>query len=156
MTTGIDEFIKSPQSQEFWLRRFIAVLIDYAILFFHIYVISAVAWSVAIWGFIPWFASGALVLVYSALFEAELGYTIGKRVMGLEVVPVDGRPMDFPRAMVRNVSKLHPVFLLIDVLLGLFMESKPNMRYLDTMTQCEVVDSAVAAQRRKEGTVPAR
>ena len=154
MTTGIDGILQSPAAQEFWLRRLIAVIIDYAILFFPIYVISAVAFTAAIWGFVPWFVTGAIVIAYTAMFESELGYTVGKRVMALEVVPLDGRPIDFPRAAVRNVSKVHPVFLLIDVLLGLFMEGKPNMRYLDTTTRCEVVDTSVAGQRRAAGQVP--
>ena len=154
MTAGIDSIMQSPAAQEFWLRRLIAVIIDYAILFFPIYVISALAFTAAIWGFVPWFVTGAIVIAYTALFESELGYTVGKRVMALEVVPLDGRPIDFPRAAVRNVSKVHPVFLLIDVLLGLFMEGKPNMRYLDTTTLCEVVDTSVAAQRRAAGQVP--
>jgi hypothetical protein len=154
MTTGIDGILQSPAAQEFWLRRLIAVIIDYAILFFPIYVISAVAFTATIWGFLPWFVTGAIVIAYTALFESELGYTVGKRVMALEVVPLDGRPIDFPRAAVRNVSKVHPVFLLIDVLLGLFMENRPNMRYLDTTTRCEVVDTNVAQQRRAAGLAP--
>jgi hypothetical protein len=154
MTAGIDSIMQSPAAQEFWLRRLIAVIIDYAILFFPIYVISAVAFTATIWGFLPWFVTGAIVIAYTALFESELGYTVGKRVMALEVVPLDGRPIDFPRAAVRNVSKVHPVFLLIDVLLGLFMENKPNMRYLDTTTRCEVVDTSVAQQRRAAGQAP--
>jgi len=154
MTTGIDGIMQSPAAQEFWLRRLIAVVIDYALVFFPIYVISSVLWMSPIWGFIPGFVTGAIVILYTATFESELGYTVGKRVMALEVVPLDGRPIDFPRAAVRNVSKVHPVFLLIDVLLGLFMEDKPNMRFLDTTVRCEVVDTAVAQQRRATGQAP--
>jgi len=154
MTTGIDQIMQSPTAQEFWLRRLIAVIIDYAIVFFPIYAIGAVAWAAPIWAFAPSLVAGALMVLMSALFEAELGYTIGKRIMGLEVVSLDMRPYDMERALVRNISKVHPAFLVIDLLLGLLMEKRPNMRFLDTSTQCEVVDAEVAALRRREGWTP--
>jgi uncharacterized RDD family membrane protein YckC len=154
MTTGIDQIMRSPAAQEFWLRRLIAVIIDYAIVFFPIYAIGAVAWAAPVWAFAPSLVAGALMVLMSALFEAELGYTIGKRIMGLEVVSLEMRPYDMERALVRNISKVHPAFLLIDLLLGLLMERRPNMRFLDTSTQCEVVDAEVAALRRREGWTP--
>jgi len=154
MTTGIDQIMESPAAQEFWLRRLIAVIIDYAIVFFPIYAMVAVAWAVPIWAFAPSLATGGLMVLMSSLFEAELGYTIGKRIMGLEVVSLDMRPYDMERALVRNISKVHPALLFIDLLLGLFMERRPNMRFLDTSTQCEVVDTEVADLRRREGWTP--
>lgn len=154
LTTGIDQIMQSPAAQEFWLRRLIAVVIDYAIVFFPIYAIGAVAWAAPVWALAPSLASGALIVLMSAVFEAELGYTIGKRIMGLEVVSLDMRPYDMERALVRNISKVHGALLLIDLLLGLLMEKRPNMRFLDTSTQCEVVDTEVAALRRKEGWTP--
>jgi len=77
--------------------------------------------------------------------------------MGLEVVSLDMRPYDMERALVRNISKVHPALLFIDLLLGLFMERRPNMRFLDTSTQCEVVDTEVAdLRRRRDGRRPRR
>lgn len=154
MTTGIDQVMQSPAAQEFWLRRLIAVIIDYAIVFFPIYAIGAVAWASPIYAFAPSLVAGGLMVLMSSLFEAELGYSVGKRIMGLEVVSLDMRPYNMERALVRNISKVHPALLLIDVLLGLFMEKRPNMRFLDTSTQCEVVDAEVAALRRREGWTP--
>lgn len=154
MTTGIDELMRSPAAQEFWLRRLIATIVDYAILFFPIYSVGAIAWALPMWSVAPWLVGGALVVVYSAVFEAELGYTIGKRLMNLEVVPLDMRPYDIRRAIVRNLSKIYPGVLLLDVVLAFLMENRPNMRYLDATTQCEVVDTTVAAQRRKAGLAP--
>ena len=92
MTTALDEVLDNRAAQEFWARRFIAIIIDYIILWLPITAITLIAWKVSIFGQGTWLISGALVLRYSAFFESEFGYTIGKRVMNLEVVSSTAGP----------------------------------------------------------------
>ncbi len=154
MSSALDEVLDNKQAQEFWLRRFIAVIVDALIIFVPITVMVNVAWSIGFTGQVSWLISGGLLLVYTALFEAELGYTIGKRVMDLEVVSLDPRPYDMKRALVRNITKIHGILLLIDLLMGMMAENKVNMRYLDTVVSAEVVDTKVAEWRRAHGMAP--
>lgn len=154
MSSALDEVLDNKQAQEFWLRRFIAVFIDALIIFVPITVMVNIAWAVGFTGQVSWLISGGLLLVYTALFESELGYTIGKRVMDLEVVSLDPRPYDIKRALIRNITKVHGIFLIIDLLLGMLAEDKVNMRYMDTVAATEVVDTQVAEWRRAHGLAP--
>lgn len=154
MSTGIDAVLEDKRAQEFWLRRLIGYIIDVVIIYVPIEIISAYAWSLNYYNQVPWLISGGLMVVYCALFEAELGYTIGKRIMNLEVVSVDARPYDMQRGLLRNITKIHWVFLVLDLLGGLFMENLANMRYLDSVVGCEVVDTQVAQWRRDQGLAP--
>jgi uncharacterized RDD family membrane protein YckC len=154
MASALDEVLENKQAQEFWLRRLIAIIIDALIIFIPITVMTSIAWAAGVLFQPTWILSGALLVAYSALFEAELGYTIGKRIMGLEVVSLDPRPYDMRRALIRNITKIHGVFLLIDMLLGILAEDRTNMRYLDTVVATEVVDQEVAEWRRAQGLAP--
>ena len=154
MASALDEVLENKQAQEFWLRRLIAIIIDAVIIFIPITVMTSIAWAAGVLFQPTWIISGALLVAYSALFESELGYTIGKRIMGLEVVSLDPRPYDLRRALIRNITKVHGVFLFIDMLLGILAEDRTNMRYLDTVVAAEVVDQQVADWRRAHGLAP--
>jgi uncharacterized RDD family membrane protein YckC len=154
MGTALDTVLEDKRAQEFWLRRFIAIIIDMLILWLPIIAISSFTWRIGVFGQVPWFIAGVLTILYSAFFEAELGYTIGKRVMNLEVVSLDGRPYDLQRGLIRNFSKIHVILLVLDLLGGLLAENRTNMRYLDTVVKCEVVDAQVAEWRRTQGLTP--
>jgi len=154
MSSALDEVLENKQAQEFWLRRFVAIIIDALIIFIPITVMVNIAWAMGFYGQVSWLISGTLLVAYSAMFESELGYTIGKRIMGLEVVSLDPRPYDMKRALIRNITKIHGIILIIDLLLGILAEDRVNMRYLDTVVATEVVDSEVAEWRRAHGLAP--
>jgi uncharacterized RDD family membrane protein YckC len=154
MSSALDEVLENKQAQEFWLRRLIAFIFDTLIIYVPISIMVSIAWTSGFLNQPMWLLSGALLIAYTALFESELGYTIGKRIMGLEVVSLDPRRYDMQRALVRNISKIHVVLLLIDMLLGLLERDRVNMRYLDTVVATEVVDSEVAEWRRAHGLAP--
>lgn len=154
MSSALDEVLENKQAQEFWLRRLVAIIIDALIIFIPISVMVNIAWAMGFYGQVSWIISGAIMVAYSALFESELGYTIGKRIMGLEVVSLDPRPYDMKRALIRNITKIHGIILIIDLLLGILAENRVNMRYLDTVVGTEVVDNQVAEWRRAHGLAP--
>ncbi len=154
MATGVDMVLEDREAQEFWLRRLIAFIIDAVIIYVPIEIISSYAWSIGYYNQAPWLLGGFLLVAYSALFEAELGYTIGKRIMDLEVVSLDPRPYDMKRGLQRNITKIHPALLVIDLFGGLLQEGRSNMRYIDIVIDTEVVDSEVAQWRRDHGFSP--
>jgi len=83
---------------------------------------------------------GFLLLVlfwgYSTLLEGFKGQTIGKRIVNLKVVRVDGKKLSYDHAAVRNFGK---VFLLpFDLLVGLKHEA--FLRYFDKFAGTTVID----------------
>ena len=81
-------------------RRFVALLVDWAVALLS----TAAITGTALAG--PGAAGGFLVLgvflVEVALLTGTLGFSIGKRVVGLVVEGPDGRPIGLPKALLRT------------------------------------------------------
>jgi uncharacterized RDD family membrane protein YckC len=86
-------------------------------------------------GVVPFVTLG-LFFVYSTLLEGFNGQTLGKRLVGLKVVRVDGKALDYEHSAVRNFGKtfLLPFDLLVEL-------AEPNfIRYFDKFAGTAVVD----------------
>ncbi|MEM2967997.1 MAG: RDD family protein [Candidatus Bathyarchaeia archaeon] len=134
-----------------WLYRLIALVIDsiiigivgYIILNF---VVLSIIWSGAWWllGFGYWlllpFISGVIQVFYSAILDVAWGATIGKRILGLKVQMTNGSRVQFGQAFLRNLSKIYPLLLLLDWIIGIATPG-PDMRqkYTDRMAGTTVV-----------------
>ncbi|HZY93971.1 MAG TPA: RDD family protein [Candidatus Bathyarchaeia archaeon] len=133
--------------QNHWARRLVAVIIDVVIVSVTIAIISFTVavpflvrlssptlvipefpawWGVWFGGVIPF-----LLVPYFVLAEAFWGRTIGKEIMGLRVVRVDGNPVDLVSSFVRNISKLHVLILILDVALGMGMHGEVSQKFSD-------------------------
>ncbi len=123
--------------QEHWIRRFIAVVIDGIIVLVVAFIlglfISVFAWAWPLYTLL----SGIIWWVYSFAFEGAVGGTVGKKLVSLHVVATDGM-MDLPRGLIRNVSKIFPPLVLIDVLVGMLTEGDPRQRFLDRIAHTTV------------------
>lgn len=149
--TGIDLIGTDKLLQEHWIKRVIAIIIDNIILAIAVSILWIII-SIPVliltgttypWFGIPWFASlggwlfgfpfavGALSLLYFSFAESIYGQTIGKRLMGFRVATVDGRVPNLGRALMRNISKIHWVLLLLDVIVGLATPGDPHQKYSD-------------------------
>lgn len=107
--------------------RLPALLIDYAvitaILMAFVFLLSFVEFAVG-----PYVAQGLLSIAwfllqwfYGGVCEAFLnGQTLGKKLLRLRAVTVDGQPIDGLQAMMRNFLRLADLFLAIPVI-GLFV-----------------------------------
>ena len=60
-------------------------------------------------------AAIVVFIVYYAALEATTGATIGKRLLGLRVVMVDGAPVDGASSIIRNVLRI------VDILPGFYL-----------------------------------
>src|SRR5512137_2189679 len=104
MPTAFDLIGHNAALQEHWIRRLIAAVIDGILLAIVLFIFNF-ALSVFLWGFLLWpLLAGVVWWLYSIVFEGTIGATIGKKLVSLQVVAVDGL-MDLPRAMIRNVTK---------------------------------------------------
>lgn len=155
--TGFELLRDDKTVQNHWARRLIAYIIDVAIVTVVLTIIAiivsiplliglgfpAVGTFPAVWA--AWWGlwlGGPISLVlflYFLLAEGLYGRTIGKEIMGLRVVRVDGKPMDIRSSFIRNISKIYWVLLLIDVAVGLGthgeMSQKWSDRYIGTKVE---------------------
>ncbi len=78
-----------------------------------------------------------LLWIYSTLLEGFSGQTLGKRVMGLKVIRLDGRKLGYEHAAVRDFGK---VLLPFDLVFGYFLKDPRFIRYFDKFAGTTVVD----------------
>ena len=146
MVTAMSIIENDKSLQDHWIKRLIALIIDYLIF----WVISSVLtffvflnflnWNnTFLWtGFVPLF-TGGMFFLYAFILEASSGgATLGKRMMNLRVISTEG-PMTIGKAAMRNISKIHGVFLLIDWLIGFTSEGDPKQKWLDRSAGTTVI-----------------
>jgi uncharacterized RDD family membrane protein YckC len=79
-----------------------------------------------------------LFWMYLTLLEGFCGQTLGKRLMGLKVVTIDGKKLNYDHAAVRNFGI---AFLLpVDLLIGVWLKDRRYIRYFDKFAGTTVVD----------------
>ncbi|MEM2838697.1 MAG: RDD family protein [Thermoplasmata archaeon] len=140
MTTGFDQIGQDPKLQMHWVYRLFAALIDVVLVFVPIYIIMLI---LSLTQGLHWFMFGVIMgffwMCYSAVFEETKGATVGKQLFGLKVVSLDGRIQTY-QAMMRNLTKIFGAFLLIDVLLGLVVDTADaRQKYSDRVARTTVV-----------------
>ena len=84
-------------------------------------------------------ASAVTVLGYFAWFEAQEGYSPGKRAMQLRVMRADGGPLTYRESLVRNLVKLVPPLLVLDTVLMLVAFGEDRQRLSDKIAETAVV-----------------
>jgi hypothetical protein len=84
-------------------------------------------------------ASAVLVIGYFTWTEAREGRSLGKRAFDLRVMRLDGRPMTYRDAFVRNLVKLFPLVLLFDTIIMLVAFPTERQRVSDRIAGTIVV-----------------
>jgi|GEM_PF-2869041 len=84
-------------------------------------------------------ASFTLVLAYFTWFEGHEGRSLGKRALSLRVMRVDGRPLTYREAFLRNLVKLAPPLLILDTLVMLVAFNRDKQRVSDRVAGTIVV-----------------
>jgi uncharacterized RDD family membrane protein YckC/DNA-binding transcriptional ArsR family regulator len=85
-------------------------------------------------------SSLVLFWVYFTLLEGFAGQSLGKRVIGLMVVRVDGKKLFYDYAAVRNFSKGFFFLLPFDLLIGRRLKDERFVRYFDKFAGTTVRD----------------
>jgi len=138
LPTGFDLIGSNGALQEHWVRRVIAIVVDAILVSFVVWLISF-PFGPGFWAFWPaWnFLHGIIWLFYAVFFDMASGGTLGKKILSLRVVALDGN-LDAAKALIRNISKVFWVLLLLDTLLGLATPGDPRQRYLDRISRTTV------------------
>ncbi len=79
-----------------------------------------------------------IILLYFILLEKTKGATVGKALMYLEVRSRNGARINWPQAIVRNLSKIYWVPIIFDWAIGKIFKS--NNRILGDITKTVVID----------------
>ena len=125
------------------MRRLAAFFIDHLVVGA---ILSALAWPVLGWQFgfddfnFQWhnwdfsfmshnFLKETFIIIYYALMESsKYQATLGKIVMGIKVVNKNNQPLDFSKALLRNLSKLLSAFILgIGYIMIIFDDRKQGL-----------------------------
>lgn len=153
--TEFDRLTRDSRTQEHWVRRTVAYIIDWIMVSVVTAILSLIAYiamgiSTAAFGrnfFVPFSfvgfgilgLSALLFLLYFTVAEGTYHTTIGKILMGLHVATSDGSPMNLEKAFIRNISKVYWLLLLLDLIGGFFMKVRPGQRFLDSLANTIVV-----------------
>jgi uncharacterized RDD family membrane protein YckC len=87
------------------------------------------------------FLIGLFQVAYFTLLEGWYGASIGKQVLGLRIYSVrEGNP-SLIKIIIRNISKLHLGFLILDILFGLLLTSDPELKITDKLAGTRVIRS---------------
>ena len=125
-------------------RRIVAYLLDF-------FVVSAFMWIVAFllslvispldisyaYDYFPYIAP-VLGFVYFVMLERIKGATVGKALMFLEVRSKNGANINFPQAIVRNLTKIYWIPIIFDWLVGRFLNTD---RLFGHLTRTVVINS---------------
>ena len=130
--------------ENFWGRRFTALIVDIIVLTLLMYILSSIIFllfaklgSFSVLNY--WIFIGAIIIVvYFTYMEGKTSSTLGKRLLKLRVVTIKG-DMNYTKAFIRSLSKILYVPLIVDVLLG-FLFGDSNDRILDKISGTYVVN----------------
>ena len=157
MVTGLNIIGSNKALQDHEIKRFVAYVIDWIIVIVVSWIIAAILFASAFaiggfgtlfWGigFLPF---ALIAILYWAIQEAFMGATIGKKIMGLQVVGTTG-PIDLVKALIRNLTKIHGLLLLIDWFVGLAMEGDPRQKATDRFAGTTVVRTDAQAYMEEQ------
>ena len=147
--------IKTDPSRYAGLKiRFAALVVDFVILclvFFPVTRIVKGVWIMSatdhLWGY-GWIVTDPLcliflvvIVVYFVLLEGLFGGTIGKKLLHLRVVGVDGNTPGLGRALVRNLLRVVDALPALNILgVVLILKSPERARFGDRIAGTRVVN----------------
>ncbi|MEN6329508.1 MAG: RDD family protein [Methanobacteriaceae archaeon] len=124
-----------------WRKRFLAIVIDALIITLFLWVLSALIYplvaftnSFAVLNYWPILA-GVIMVAYFTYLEGKYGVTIGKKLMKIKVMPLEGK-IAVNKTFLRNISKFLWLPLVIDLIIGLALGTRD--RYLDRLSKTYV------------------
>jgi len=136
MVTGFDYLSKDSVLIEHWVRRVVAIVVDSILIFAPLALLFGI---IGLSWLFPWWWAGAVLFLYSALFEATVGGTIGKILLHLKAVSVQGK-MNSSQALMRNIAKVFPPFLLLDWIIGMAVDTNdPRQKWTDQLARTSVI-----------------
>jgi uncharacterized RDD family membrane protein YckC len=122
-----------------WIIRLLAFIIDYFIagivpLVIYSTLLSRIIHAGILGVFVVFFVFvGLFSVLYSTILEVLWnGQTLGYKIFGLQVKMVNGSKIDYNKAFIRNITKIYPLFIIIDWLIAVATPSSDRrQKYFD-------------------------
>lgn len=141
MVTGFDYLSQDKALQEHWMKRFVAILVDFVIVYLPLWFFFDVA---GVKYLLVGSVSGIVLFAYAVVFDLGAGGTPGKMLMHLRAVPLVGR-MSAGQSVMRNLSKVFPVLLLLDWVIGMAVDTHdPRQKWTDQVAKTAVIPAGPA------------
>ena len=127
--------------QTHWAKRFVAIVLDAIFVVVPVYVAMVLmSWLVGNLLFVG--VGGVVLFLYSALLESTSGATLGKAILGLKVVSIQGK-LELPNTMIRNITKIYPLLLILEFIVSLVVETTDaHQRFTDKLAKTTVIEKA--------------
>lgn len=135
MTTAMDLIGTDEALRDHWIKRLIAIIIDYVIVSIPVAILAMFGIG---FGFVFWSTQGLLFLVYFVITEAFVGASLGKKLLKLKVVALSDE-LDIGKVFIRNITKFNGFLLLVDFLVGFLTDGDPKQKYLDRVAGTTVM-----------------
>jgi uncharacterized RDD family membrane protein YckC len=136
MVTGFDYLSRDKALQAHWLRRFVAIVVDAAIIYLPVNLFFG---FLGFNSLLVFMSTGVLFFVYTSLFDALIGGTFGKMLMSLKSVSIAGK-LDPAQALMRNISKVLGPLLLLDWIVGMLVDTNdPRQKWTDQLAGTSVI-----------------
>jgi uncharacterized RDD family membrane protein YckC/DNA-binding transcriptional ArsR family regulator len=124
-------------------KRTAAFLIDFGIMFSiatlfllpTLFAILQANWWIIFFNLL--LVSLLFIWVYSTILEGFKGQTLGKRLLGLQAIRVDGKKLDYEHAAIRNLGK---ILLPFDLFFGYLLNDIRYIRYFDKFAGTTVIN----------------
>lgn len=138
--TNAEKILYESSLQQHWIKRTIAIVIDSILVSIATTIIGILFSILPIFNWLNFpFVMGLIYVLYFTTTELVYGYTLGKKLVNLKVVSVDGKNLNFERTLLRNISKIHFVLLILDAIGGLFYSKDPKQKYTDLISKTTVI-----------------
>ena len=147
--SGMKSLAESQKAQNYWIRRLVALIIDSIILSIAGVILGTILSipSIVLGGsnWTSFFSAfpvvvGLFSILYFPATEVYNGASIGKSVLGLKVTTLDGARPNWGQAFIRNISKIYWVLLLLDVVVGLAIQTDYRQKFSDRYAGTVVAD----------------
>jgi uncharacterized RDD family membrane protein YckC len=111
-----------------WIIRLVAFIID-SIIFGVIVGIAGLVFPLGwLFGTVFW---GVLLWLYFSVLDVYMSSSIGKRLLNIQVVMVNGGRVPFEKALIRNLFKIVTPLLIVDWLVGVLTPGNRHQKFLD-------------------------
>jgi uncharacterized RDD family membrane protein YckC len=120
-----------------WGERFLALIIDAILVGMVAGIIRPVYWAPTHMPFIDLGVSNVLLFLYWAYLEGTSGQSLGKKVMRIKVVDLQGGAIDMGKSMYQAIGK---AFLMpLDIIISWLMYSEKQQRLFNYLSGTIVV-----------------
>ena len=137
MPTGFDYLGQDRALQNHWLKRFLAIVVDAVLIYVPIVVFVSVLAGRHF--FSAGLLSGLALFAYSSLFDCAVGGSVGKIIVHMKSVSMTGQ-LTLSQSLVRNASKVFALFLLLDWIIGMAVETRdPRQKWTDQVAHTSVI-----------------